>query len=126
MRPPSRSCLAARPLAEQRELILLGDLLAEHPQHPVQLLLFVNITGGDRIPESESNLIHSCRRVSHKLILIPYLSQDFSLGSNVQAEEAKRPVAWRDLSEFAGCNLRDPEVLARQIRLLEKWIDALE
>jgi hypothetical protein len=63
-----RSCLAAPPLAEQRELILLGDLLAEHPQDPVQLLLFVNITGVDRVPESESNLIHSRSRVFHKLI----------------------------------------------------------
>jgi hypothetical protein len=52
---------------EQKELILLGDLLAEHPQHPVQLLLLVNITGVDRIPESESNLIHSRSRVFHKL-----------------------------------------------------------
>ena len=31
--------------------MLVGDLLAEHPQHPLQLLLFVYILDGDRMPQ---------------------------------------------------------------------------
>jgi hypothetical protein len=35
------------------ELSLVGDLRAEHPQHPVQLFLFVFfIPGSDRMPKS--------------------------------------------------------------------------
>jgi len=42
-------------LGEQGELILVGDLRAEHPQHPIELLLlllFVAIPGSDRLPQS--------------------------------------------------------------------------
>jgi hypothetical protein len=42
-------------LAEQGELIFVGDLRAQHPQHPIQLLLlllFVAIRGSDRKPQS--------------------------------------------------------------------------
>jgi hypothetical protein len=47
--------LAGRWLAEQGELILVGDLRAEHPQHPIQLLLFfVAILGSDRLPQAPS------------------------------------------------------------------------
>jgi len=44
--------LAGRCLGEQGDLILVGDLRAEHPQHPVQLLLFVSSLGIDRMPQS--------------------------------------------------------------------------
>jgi hypothetical protein len=44
--------LAGPWLAEQGELILLGDVRAEHPQHPIQLLVFVTILGSDRMPQS--------------------------------------------------------------------------
>jgi hypothetical protein len=45
--------LAGRWLAEQGELILVWDRRAEHPQHPIQLLLlFVAILGSDRLPQA--------------------------------------------------------------------------
>jgi hypothetical protein len=45
--------LAGRWLAEQGELILVGDLRAEHPQHPIQLLpLVVAIRGSYRLPQA--------------------------------------------------------------------------
>jgi hypothetical protein len=47
--------LAGRCLAEQGKLTLVGDLRAEHPQHPIQLLfllLFLAILGSDRMPQS--------------------------------------------------------------------------
>jgi hypothetical protein len=55
-KPASRlGLLAGRWRAEQGELILVGDLRAEHPQHPIELLvllLFVAILGSDRLPQS--------------------------------------------------------------------------
>jgi hypothetical protein len=39
--------LLACPLLEQMELILVGNVFAEHPQYPFQLLLFVDILDGD-------------------------------------------------------------------------------
>jgi hypothetical protein len=55
-KPASRlGLLAGRWLAEQGELILVGDLRAKHPQRPIELLLlllFVAIPGSDRLPQS--------------------------------------------------------------------------
>jgi hypothetical protein len=48
---PPGSLLVGWCLAEQGKLMLVGDLRAEHPQHPVQLLLFVSIRR-DRMPQS--------------------------------------------------------------------------
>jgi hypothetical protein len=41
-----------RCLAEQRELILVWYPRAEHPQHPIQLVLFGAIRGSDCMPQS--------------------------------------------------------------------------
>jgi hypothetical protein len=47
-------------------LILIAGLRAEHPQHPIQLLLFVSILGSDRIPQSAyDRFINSSKRVVH-------------------------------------------------------------
>jgi hypothetical protein len=45
--------LTGRCLAEEGQLILVGDLRAEHPQHPDQLLLFLSLVlGSDCTPKS--------------------------------------------------------------------------
>ena len=84
--------------------MLLGDRLAEHPEHPLQLL-FVYIFGGDRIPQpADHRFIHSSSRVSHNVFQKFHRPAEvkFFPDSTVQPREAKRLVAHRDLSEFAG------------------------
>jgi hypothetical protein len=54
------------------KLTLLGNVLAEHPQYPLQLLFFVDILDGDCVSQPGSNrLIQRCNRVFHKLIPSP-------------------------------------------------------
>ena len=95
--------------------MLLGDRLAEHPEHPLQLL-FVYIFGGDRIPQPADNrFIHSSSRVSHNVFQKFHRPAEvkFLPDFTVQPREAKRLVAHRDLSEFA----RTHSALHRPLRV---------
>ena len=95
--------------------MLLGDRLAEHPEHALQLL-FVYVFGGDRSPQpADHRFIHSSSRVSHNVFQKFHRRAEvkFSPDFTVQPREAKRLVAHRDLSEFAETHL----ALHRRLRI---------
>jgi hypothetical protein len=79
--------------AEQRELIFVGGLRAQHAQHPVQLLLFAGIRGlvADRTSQTRQSLvIHGRRPFSGRVFSSALRRKEGLAGeSNVQPMAAK-------------------------------------